>query len=40
MTAGRYYIKYSVDDLRFNGVVRYRTIIILEEVGGDDGEEI
>lgn len=40
MTAGRYYIKYSVDDLRFNGIVRYRTIIILEEVGGDDGEEI
>lgn len=40
MTAGRYYIRYTVDDLRFNGVVRYRTIIILDEVGGSDGEEI
>lgn len=28
--AGRYYIKYSVDDIRYKDIYRYRTIIILE----------
>lgn len=27
---GQYYIKYSVDDIRYNGVYRYRTIVISE----------
>ena len=37
--AGRYYIKYTVDDIRYNGVVKYRYIIILApEEGGDIGD--
>ena len=32
---GQYYIKYKVDDIRYKGVYRYRTIII-EEVGGQN----
>lgn len=31
---GQYYLKYSVEDLRYNGVYRYRTIII-SEVGNE-----
>lgn len=34
--AGRYYIKYTVDDIRYNGVVKYRYIIILAPEEGDD----
>lgn len=34
-TAGNYYIKYTVDDIRFKDVVRYRTIIVVEEVGNE-----
>lgn len=30
--AGRYYVKYSVDDFRFKNVVRYRYVTV-EEVG-------
>lgn len=29
--AGRYYIKYTIDDIRYSGVVKYRYIIYLEE---------
>ena len=29
--AGKYYVKYTVDDLRFKGVVRYRYITVVEE---------
>lgn len=37
--AGRYYIKYTVDDIRYNGVVKYRYIIILApEESGDIGD--
>ena len=32
-TEGVYYIKYSVDNLRFKGIERYRTIKVL---GGND----
>ncbi len=28
--AGRYYIKYTIDDIRYSGVVKYRYIIYLE----------
>lgn len=34
-TAGYYYIKYTVDDIRYKDVVRYRTIIVVEEVGNE-----
>lgn len=29
-TAGEYYIKYTVDDIRYNGIERYRIIIIVD----------
>lgn len=29
---GTYYIKYTVDDIRYRGIERYRTIIIVDEV--------
>lgn len=32
---GRYYIKYTVDDLRYKNVVRYRYIIYLDEVADE-----
>ena len=28
--AGSYYIKYTVDDIRYNGVARYRVIIVVD----------
>lgn len=31
LEAGRYYIKYTIDDLRFGGVIKYRYIIYLDE---------
>lgn len=34
-TEGRYYIKYTVDNFRYNGVVKYRHIIY---VGGEGDE--
>jgi len=33
-TEGQYYIRYKVDDIRYKGVYRYRTIII-SEVGNE-----
>lgn len=35
-TAGQYYIKYTVEDIRYSGISRYRTIIIVEEVAGNE----
>lgn len=39
--AGRYYIKYTIDDIRYSGVVKYRYIIYLEEetLGDSQNEE-
>mgnify|MGYP006079773323 CR=1 FL=1 len=31
LEAGRYYIKYTIDDIRYSGVVKYRYIIYLDE---------
>ena len=31
---GQYYLKYSVEDIRYKGIYRYRTIII-SEVGNE-----
>ena len=33
--AGQYYIKYSVDNIRYKGVYRYRTIVIEEVQTGE-----
>ena len=33
--AGEYYVKYTVDDIRFKSVVRYRYIIV-QEVGNEE----
>ena len=37
--AGRYYIKYTIDDIRYSGVVKYRYIIYLEEAPSDSQYE-
>lgn len=41
LEAGRYYIKYTIDDIRYSGVVKYRYIIYLEEetLGDSQNEE-
>ncbi len=35
-TAGQYYIKYTVEDIRYSGLSRYRTIIIVDEEVGNE----
>lgn len=35
-TVGQYYIRYSVDNIRYKGVYRYRTIIINELEAGNE----
>lgn len=35
-TAGRYYIKYTVDDIRYKDVARYRVVIVVD--GNAEGE--
>ncbi len=35
-TAGQYYIKYTIKDIRYSGLSRYRTIIIVDEEAGNE----
>ena len=38
--AGRYYVKYTVDNLRYNGVVKYRYVIFVDEESENGVTEI
>lgn len=40
MVAGRYYIKYTIDDIRYSGVVKYRYIVYLEETSSQNDEVV
>lgn len=38
--ADRYYVKYTVDDIRYNGVVKYRFVVFVDEIATENpGEE-
>lgn len=38
--SGRYYIKYTIDDIRYSGVVKYRYIVYLEETSSQNDEVV
>lgn len=38
--AGRYYVKYTVDNFRYNGVVKYRYVIFVDEESENGVTEI
>ena len=37
--ADRYYVKYTVDDIRYNGVVKYRFVVFVDEIATENPDE-